>query len=141
MKINQEGINLIKQFEGCVLKVYKDIVNISTVGYGHVTTLPVNTKITQDEADRLLQNDLAKFEDGIDKYVKVALTDNQFSALVALSFNIGLDNLKSSTLLKKLNKLDYTGAASEFLKWNRAGGKQVKGLTNRRQAEKELFSS
>lgn len=141
MKINDAGLRLLKTFEGLRLKVYKDAVGIPTVGWGHVTNLPVGTDISMEEAERLLSEDLNKFEDGVDKMCLVPLTGSQFSALVCFAYNVGLGSLKTSTLLKKLNAVDLYGAADEFLKWTKAGGKELPALVKRRQAERELFLS
>lgn len=142
MKISQKGVDLVKFFEGLELKAYKDSVGVWTWGYGstgpHVTPCKVGTK---EEAEKLLKKDLERFEKGVSDLVKVALNQNQFDALVSFSFNLGLGNLKSSTLLKKLNAKDYIGASKEFERWNRAGGKVLTGLTRRRIAERDLFLS
>lgn len=142
MQTSQKGIDLIEKFEGTVLKVYKDAVGKDTIGIGHLIKAgEYFTTLTQQQAEDLLAKDLKQFEIGVMTAVKVALTQNQFDALVSFSFNLGLGNLNSSTLLKKLNAGDYQGAADEFPKWNRAGGKVLQGLTNRRIAERELFLS
>ena len=142
MKISQKGVDLIKSFEGLELKAYKDSVGVLTIGWGstgsHVT---VGMTITKEQAEKLLKKDLERFEKGVSDLVKVPLNQNQFDALVSFSFNLGLGSLKSSTLLKKLNSSDYSGAANEILRWNRAGNKVLAGLTRRRLAEKELFLS
>jgi lysozyme len=142
MKISQKGVNLVKKFEGLELKAYKDSVGVVTIGYG--STGPhvfMGQVITEAQAEALLIKDLSRFESGVTELVKVPLTQNQFDALVSFSFNLGLGNLKSSTLLKKLNAKDYLGASKEFERWNKAGGKVLNGLTRRRLAEKELFLS
>lgn len=137
--INQKGLNLIKHFEGCRLEVYLDAVGLPTVGYGHMDkSLKVGDNITQEEADRLLAEDLARFEDGVNDLLAVHVNDNEFSALVCLAFNIGLGAFGKSTLLKKVNN-KMPDAAQEFLKWTKAGGTVLKGLVRRRQAEMELF--
>lgn len=142
MKISLNGLNLIKEFEGLELKAYKDSVGVVTIGYGstgpHVS---MGMTITKEQAEQLLKKDLERFEKGVPTLVKVPLNQNQFDALVSFSFNLGLGNLKSSTLLKKLNAKDYQGAANEILRWNRAGGKVLNGLTRRRIAERDLFLS
>lgn len=142
MKISQKGLDLIKSFEGLKLKAYQDVVGVWTVGYGstgpHVKPGMV---ITAKQAEDLLRDDVARFEVCIGKQVSVPLSQSQFDALVSFAFNLGCGNLASSTLLKKLNAKDYSGAASEFVKWNRAGGKVLAGLTRRREAEKALFLS
>lgn len=142
MKISKNGLNLIKSFEGLELKAYKDAVGVWTIGYGstgsHVTP---NQTITEKQAEDLLLRDVSRFEIGVSNAVKVPLTQSQFDALVSFSFNVGLANLESSTLLRKLNAKDYKGAANELPRWNKAGGKVLNGLTRRREAEKALFLS
>ncbi|MFB0823846.1 lysozyme [Chromobacterium violaceum] len=140
MKTNAAGISLIKQFEGVRLAAYQDMVGVWTIGYGHTgPDVKAGMTITQQQADQLLAADLEKFETGVRKAVIVPLNANQFSALVSFSYNLGLGNLRSSTLLRLLNKGDYNGAAAQFPRWNRAGGQAVPGLTRRRKAEQALF--
>ena len=115
MKTSQKGIDLIKEFEGTVLKVYKDAVGLPTIGIGHLIKKgEVFTTLTQQQAEELLAKDLKQFEEGVSTSVKVALTQNQFDALVSFAFNLGIGNLNSSTLLKKLNVGDIQGAADQF---------------------------
>ena len=92
-----------------------------------------------ERAESLLLDDLSMFAEGVERYAKVSLTDNEFGALVSFSFNLGLGNLQKSTLLKKVNAGNMVGAAEEFLKWTKAGGKVLPGLVKRRAAERELF--
>ncbi|ANI29459.1 muraminidase [Yersinia entomophaga] len=149
MQISSTGINLIKQFEGCKLTAYPDPGTGGapwTIGYGW--THPVDGKpvvrgmtIDQPTADRLLKCGVVQFEQGVNQMLKIGVTQNQFDALVSLAYNIGTRALSTSTLMKKVNAGDAKGAADEFLKWNKAGGKEMKGLTNRRAAERELFLS
>ncbi|TBM13386.1 lysozyme [Hafnia paralvei] len=146
MQISENGINLIKQFEGCKLTAYQDIADVWTIGYGW--TQPVDgkpvaagMKITQQKADDLLKQGVVQYENGVNTLVKVQINQNQFDALVDFAYNLGVNALKGSTLLKKLNAGDYAGAANEFPKWNKADGKEVAGLTRRREAEKSLFLS
>lgn len=142
MKISQKGLNLIKSFEGLELKAYKDSVGVVTIGYGSTGThVSMGQTLTVQQAEELLRKDVSRFEEGVGKLVKVTINQNQFDALVSFSFNLGLGNLSSSTLLKKLNAGDYEGASLEFERWNKAGGKVLNGLTRRRLAEKELFLS
>ena len=141
MKTNQAGINLIKSFEGCKLKSYQDVVGVWTIGYGSTgPDIRGPMSWTQEQADARLAHDLVKFETGVSNCVKVELTNNQFAALVCFAYNVGLGNLQSSTLLKKVNLDDTQAAAAEFLRWNKAGGNVIAGLTRRRQAESDLFS-
>lgn len=139
-KINKRGLELIKRFEGLSLKAYKCPAGKLTIGYGHTGSdvLP-NSVWTQEYAEKMLLKDLAYFEKEVEKAVKRPITDNQFSALVSLAYNIGVRNFLQSTLLKKLNVGNYQGAADEFLRWCRAKGIILKGLQYRRQAERELF--
>lgn len=142
MKISQKGIDLIKSFEGLELKAYKDSVGVLTVGWGSTGSHVIaGMTITKEQAEQLLKKDLERFEKGVSDLVKVKLNQNQFDALVSFSFNLGLSNLKSSTLLRKLNASDYSGASKEFERWNRASGKVLNGLTRRRIAERDLFLS
>jgi len=142
MKTSSKGLSLIKSSEGVVLKVYLDAVGLPTIGYGHlIKTGEHFTTITLQEAEDLLRKDLVQFENGVNKLVTVALNQNQFDALVSFAFNLGVGNLASSTLLKKLNSGDYKGAANEFGRWNKASGRVLSGLTTRRQNEMNLFLS
>ena len=138
------GIALIKQYEGLRLTTYKDAVGIPTIGYGHVENPipPGGTRtITAEDAEQILREDLQRFEHDVNNMLTVEVTQNQFDALVSFAFNLGPANLKSYTLLRKVNSGDFNGAAEEFLKWNHAGGQVLAGLTARRNAEKTLFLS
>lgn len=144
MKTSNSGINLIKSFEGKHLKAYDDGVGVLTIGFGTIK-YPNGVRVkkgdtcTEEQAESYLKNDLVKFENAINRLVKVPLTQNQFDALASFTYNLGETNLSISTLLKKLNAKDYKGAADQFERWNKAGGKVMNGLTRRRKAEKELF--
>lgn len=138
--MNKAGLDLLKSFEGCKLKAYKDIVGVWTIGYGHTgADVKPGMTITQVQAEELLDKDLEKFEDGVDVLLQVNVNENQFAALVCFAYNCGLGNLKQSTLLRCINKHNSEQAANEFLRWNKAGGVEVPGLTRRRKAERELF--
>lgn len=149
--INKAGLALIKQFEGeGYFKWYPDPAHgwkVPTVGYGHTDQAGkpfyANTKsktFTQKEIDDILIADLERgYEPAVKKYVKVPLNENQYAALVSFVFNLGAGNFAKSTLLKKINAKDFKGAVGEFAKWNKAGGKVLKGLTRRRAAEAALF--
>lgn len=142
-KTGQAGKALIKEFEGYRATAYICPAGVVTIGYGTTQILgkPVllGMQITTDEADRFLEEDLKKFETSINKNVLVELTQNQFDALVAFVYNVGIGNFTKSTLLKKLNAGKISEAANEFLKWNKANKKVLAGLTRRRTAERELF--
>ena len=142
MKVSKKGINLIKKYEGCKLESYLCPAQVLTIGYGHTgSDVKRNMKITEQEAEKLLQKDLERFEIGVLKSVKVNLTQNQFDSLVSFSYNCGLGNLQSSTLLKLLNLGDKQSAAKEFVKWCKANGKVLDGLLKRRLEEQKLFLS
>lgn len=136
-----KGLALIKDFEGLRLEKYQDVVGKWTIGYGHLilSTESFPRPITLVQADALLRQDLAVSEAGVNKWVSMALTQNQFDALVSFTFNLGVGNLQNSTLLKMLNQGQLQAAADQFLRWNKAGGKEVPGLTRRRIAERSLF--
>lgn len=149
-RVNDEGITLIKTYEGLAeqvldagklvaIKAYQDVVNVWTIGYGHTKTATPNQQITPEEADNLLFQDLEEFENAVSDAVQVDVNDNQFAALVAFAFNLGAGALFQSTLLKKLNAGDYQGAADELPRWNKAGGQRLLGLTRRRLSERALF--
>ena len=141
MVISKSGIDLIKRFEGCRLKSYRDVVGVWTCGYGHTgPDIKPGRTITNDTATDYLEADLAKFENAVTHLVKVSLTQCQFDALVCLIYNIGVSHFSTSTLLKHLNAGDFTAAANEFPNWDKAGGKQVPGLLTRRCAERSLFN-
>ncbi len=146
MQTSDKGIALIKEFEGCKLTAYQDSVGVWTIGYGW--TQPVDGKpiragmtIKQETAERLLKTGLVSYESDVSRLVKVGLTQGQFDALVSFTYNLGARSLSTSTLLRKLNAGDCAGAANEFLRWNKAGGKVLNGLTRRREAERALFLS
>ena len=144
MKTSQSGISLIKGFEGKRLNAYYDGVGVWTIGFGTIK-YPNGVRVkkgdtcTEAQAESYLKNDLVKFENAINRLVKVPLNQNQFDALSSFTYNLGETNLSSSTLLKKLNAKDYAGTADQFPRWNKAGGKVMNGLTRRREAERILF--
>lgn len=138
-KINKAGIELIKKYEGLRTEAYLCPAGVWTIGYGHTKGVVKGMKITPYEAEELLREDLEFFERGVFAMLEVAVTDGEFAALVSLAFNIGLTALQKSTLIRLLNEGDYEKAADQFLRWNKAGGKTLLGLTERRKAERELF--
>ena len=141
VETSENGIELIKSFEGRRLVAYQDSVGVWTIGYGHTKTAHEGRLIIKSTADRLLAEDLAEFEKYVDTYVTVALTQNQFDALVSWTYNLGPGNLQESTMLKKLNAGDYAAVPDEIRRWNKAGGEVLEGLVRRREAEAELFSA
>jgi type VI secretion system secreted protein VgrG len=157
LKTNSEGLKLVRKSEGFFSKPYIDPVGIPTIGYGTIkypdgrSVTMKDPAITEAQAEAFLRHEAKEKEDAVKKMVKVPLNENQFSALVSFSYNVGTGALQNSTLLKKLNSGDYDGAADEFGKWNKGtvtnkktGKKEkveLKGLTTRRAAEKKLFET
>lgn len=139
-RINPAGLELIKTAEGLRLKAYKDVRGLWTVGWGHHSPdLTADSFVSADGANTLLDHDLEVAEECVDKAVIAPLTDNQFSALVSLCYNIGIGSFRLSTLVKYLNVQDYTEASEEFLRWCHNGTDVVPGLLARRKAEQALF--
>ena len=139
MKISQEGISLIKKFEGCEYNAYKCAADVLTIGYGHTKDVKEGDLVTQQEAENLLTKDLEEFEESVIDAVEMPMSQHQFDALVSWTFNLGPSNLNSSTMLKVLNKGDYEDVPAQIKRWNKAGGKVLEGLTRRREAEALLF--
>jgi lysozyme len=140
MKISKNGLDLIKHFEGCELEAYKCPAGVWTIGYGHIKTAVEGMTITQHQADEMLIEEMNEYEGYINNSVRVDLTQNQFDAMVSWVYNLGSGNLNASTLLKVLNSGDYAGVPEQMLRWNKAGGRVLEGLTRRRQAEADLFA-
>jgi len=141
---NPAGIELIKHFEGLRTTAYKDPVGIWTIGYGHTSmagppAVSEGMTITEAEAEAILKQDLDIFERGVANALTIATNNDQFSAMVSFSFNVGLGALRTSTLLRKHNGRDVPGAADEFLRWVYAGGEILPGLERRRKAERALY--
>jgi lysozyme len=140
MRTSPRGIRFIARFEGFVNHPYRDAVGVWTIGYGHTGPATANMgRISQAEGRRLLARDLATFEHAVNQLVNVPLSQRQFNALVSFAYNLGSGALASSTLLRELNQRHYARAANEFLKWDRAGGRVLAGLTRRRRAERRMF--
>lgn len=139
MRTSDRGLSLIKSFEGLRLQAYQDAVGVWTIGYGATRGVKAGMAISKDQAERMLVNDVQRFEPDIDRLVKVPLSQNQWDALMSFVYNLGAANLESSTLLRLLNQGDYAGAADQFPRWNRAGGKVLQGLVKRRAAERAMF--
>jgi lysozyme len=143
MKTSGKGIALIKKYEGFRAERYLCPAGLPTIGYGHVIREKeyhlIDAKLTEEMAVKLLANDLIRFEDAVNKVVKVPITQCQFDAIVSLTYNIGTGAMATSTMIRKLNAGDASGAMLEFLRWNKSGGKVLNGLAARRQAEANLF--
>ena len=145
MRLNKAGIDLMHDFEGCRLEAYLCPASVPTIGYGSTyyedgRPVKLGDAITQERADQLFQAIAEDFAKRVRSLLKVGLNENQFSALVSFTYNVGVANLKKSTLLKKvnINPFDPT-ITDEFLKWNKAGGKVLAGLTRRREQEAKLY--
>jgi lysozyme len=158
MSLDQRVIDMIKHHEGVRVRPYQCPALIWTVGVGHVIdqshirvplaerkALPIpngwDRTLSMGEVDEMLAKDLQSFESGVKRLCPSGLTPGRFGALVSFAFNVGLGNLQNSTLRMKHNRGEYEEAAEEFLKWNKAGGKELKGLTNRRKDERALYLS
>ena len=139
MHISEAGLALIRQFEGLRLLAYKCAAGVPSIGYGHTRTAKMGQSITQERAEELLREDVARFEAAVSRLVTVPLSQGQFDALVSFAFNLGAKALEKSTLLRLLNAGDYYGAAAQFDRWVYASGKKLSGLVKRRAAERALF--
>lgn len=140
--MNQIAVEFIKSHEGCRLEAYADTGGIATCGWGSTgPDIHMDTVWTQEQADARLEQDVARFEAAVDNLVKVEITENQQAALISFAYNLGSHALAGSTLLKRLNANDYVGAAAEFQRWDRAGGREIPGLLKRRHDEADLFLS
>jgi len=137
--ISQNGLNLIKKFEGCRLVAYADQGGIITIGYGHTGNIAPGFMITQEQAEEFLREDLEHTQAGIDAMVHVPLSQNQYDALCSFVFNIGRGHFKDSTCLDRLNKGSYSEAAAWMLPWHRVAGVENEGLLKRRMEERDLF--
>jgi lysozyme len=145
MKLNKEGADLIKSFEGCKLKAYQCSAKKWTIGYGNTffedgTPVVAGNAISQQKAEDLFELISNEFSAKVAKLVPSHITPNQFGSLVSFAYNCGVVNLQKSTLLKKVNaNHNDPTIRAEFLKWNKAGGKVLAGLTRRREAEANLY--
>jgi lysozyme len=148
MRLNQRGVQLLHEFEGLRLDAYLCPANVWTIGWGNTryeNGIPVRRgeRITRQRADELFINILNKeFIPGVTRLIQRQLTENQFSALVSFAYNVGLGNFRSSTLLRLINSNPTNPEIrNQFMRWNRAGGQVLNGLTRRRQAEANLYFS
>lgn len=144
MKISQQGLDLIKRYEqgpggGVALESYLCSGGKWTIGWGHTKGVRFDQHATEDQCRQFLLDDTAEAEAAVNRLVKVPLAQHQFDALAVFVFNIGATEFVTSTLRKKLNAGDYTGAAKEFPRWNKARGVVMKGLVRRRADERNLF--
>ena len=144
-RISNDGLDFIARWEGFRPTAYNDAANHATIGFGHllhhgpVTAADRKLHLTMAQGLKLFRKDLRRYEDAVNRYVKVPITQAQFDALASFAFNVGIIGLRDSTLLRHLNNERRMPAADEFLKWNKAGGRVLEGLTRRRQAERKMF--
>ena len=142
-KINNKGLDLIKEFEGLKTGAYRDAANVPSIGYGHTKGVKDGDSITEQFATAMLDKELREYEGYIDQMVNVPLNENKHAALVSFVYNLGPTNLKDSTLLKHLNEGKYEDVSTQIKRWNKAkvNGEmtELEGLTRRRQAEADLF--
>ena len=147
MKLTQRAVDLVKEFEGMRLKAYLDPVGVLTIGYGYTNRAGYGPGVktgdvwTEEQAEAMLEQGLEMFADKIRPYIHAPITDNQFGAFVSLAYNIGWQSFIKSTALRRFNNGDIEGAAAAMLWWNKAGGRVLRGLVRRRQAEVDLFMS
>lgn len=143
LQVGKEGLELIKSFEGCRLEAYPDPGTKGapwTIGWGHTGGVTPGMRITQQEADDLLAEDVGKAAEVVARWVTVPLNQNQFDALTSFVYNCGAGNFQQSTLLRLLNEGNFGGAADQFPRWTHGGkGEVLPGLVRRRAAERSLF--
>ena len=141
VQTSSKGIEFLKASEGFRSDPYFDGGGYMTVGYGHLIKSgeDYGEGLTKEEAERLLEADLQEAETVVEVYVDVPLKQHQYDALVSFAFNVGSSNFKKSTLLRLLNEGKYEEVPKQLLRWNKSGGKVLKGLTKRRKREAEIF--
>jgi lysozyme len=138
--ISQAGLDLIKKHEGLRLEAYLCPAGKLTIGYGHTGDVQAGERITQGEAETLLQQDLRVFCRGVERLVQQQLNDSQFSALVSFTYNVGLQAFYRSSLLNLLNRGWYAQVPAQFMRWTKAGGRELPGLVRRRRDEAILWN-
>ena len=139
MKTSEEGISLIKKFEGCKLEAYLDAVDVPTIAYGRTKDVKIGDICTQQQAEDWLEEELVEYEGYVNEAVKVELTQPQFDSIVSWTYNLGPSNLNRSSMLRVLNASDYDNVPEQIMRWNKAGGRVLAGLVRRREAEAEMF--
>ena len=139
MKISEDGLELIKKFEGCETTAYQDSVGVWTIGFGHTKGVEEGQTCSIEDAASMLADEMDEYEGYINNMVKVDLQQHEFDALVAWVYNLGPTNLGESTMLKVLNGGQFDRVPDEMNRWTRAGGEILEGLVRRRQAESLMF--
>jgi lysozyme len=142
-EISQPGIDFIKEYEGFYPYIYKDSAGYDTVGFGHLVKAgeKIKTPLLGEDAEKLFKADLAPAVNAVNRYVSVPLYDGQVGSLTSWTFNLGVGALKSSTMLKKINAAQHKEVPAQIKRWNKAGGKVIKGLERRREAEAALYEA
>jgi lysozyme len=140
-KTSENGLHFIREAEGCRLTAYQDSGGVWTIGVGHTAGVKPGQRATMAEVEEWLREDVGDSEDAVASLVKVALTQNQYDALVSFVFNLGATQFSDSTLLKKLNAGDYKGAQGQFKRWVYDNGEIQPGLVKRRNGEAMLFGT
>jgi|TARA_R100000152_G_C6771189_1_gene197632 lysozyme len=141
MKISEDGLELIKKFEGCETTAYQDSVGVWTIGFGHTKGVEEGQTCSIEDAESMLADEMDEYEGYINNMVKVDLQQHEFDALVAWVYNLGPTNLGESTMLKVLNGGQFDRVPDEMNRWTRAGGEILEGLVRRRQAESLMFQN
>ena len=141
MKISEDGLELIKKFEGCETSAYQDSVGVWTIGFGHTKGVEEGQPCSIEDAESMLADEMDEYEGYINNMVKVELQQHEFDSLVAWVYNLGPTNLSESTMLKVLNGGQFDRVPDEMNRWTRAGGEILEGLVRRRQAESLMFQN
>jgi lysozyme len=136
---SRDGLHLTEQFEACRLTAYRDVKGVWTIGYGHTRGVYEGMVITQAQAEAFLLEDVKAASDAVNRLVTIAITQDEFDALVDFAFNCGIGALTGSTLLKDLNDGNFSAASDQFEVWDHASGQVIVGLLRRRLAEKAEF--
>ena len=141
MKPSQACVDLVKEFEGFRPTAYLCPAGVWTIGYGTTENVEPGDEVTEQEAEEMLMGDLLEASKAIDDLVDVPLTQEQYDGLCSFIYNVGRDAFRNSTMLRLLNAGDYDGAAKQFPRWNKGGGRVLAGLTRRREAERQMFQT
>ena len=132
-------IDFLKGWESLRLSAYLDAVGVPTIGYGRTADVQMGDTCTAEQAEKWLRDEVDETWHAIDQFIRQTLAQHEMDAVVSLTYNVGVGAISKSTLLSRLNNGDFGSAADEFLRWNRAGGKVLAGLTKRRKAERAIF--
>lgn len=139
MNISENGINLIKSHEGLMLSAYEDTGGVWTIGYGHTKDVYAGQKITEEEAEQFLKEDLEWAEQSVNDLIVVNISQKQYDSLVSFVFNVGVNQFKQSWVLLFTNQMNWGGVREQFMRWVYDNGVKIQGLENRRLAEASLY--